>query len=487
MSRQRSVPWKREPVGRTIRALLLGIALLLVTPSVSLAADCQFVLGFKSLRDLIGHDIVGECLDNEHYNVIGDSNQHTTGGLLAWRKADNWTAFTDGYRTWVNGPNGLQQRLNTERFEWEADYAPGGGIATPTPAPTTPPTQIPQPARATFELNPAHILEPVIAVLRTTPSGEAAYQTLLRFDVGIIFGGNPPRGQYIFDSPTNRIVIYGKYFQLSPEDLARYVAGGAALAKYFHEHGEPTTAEQCIQQLYLQRTAEYWWREEKTGWRSPYDSDEDRYAKAQIYVASYFKLGDAEEGKPTLCPMVSRTAIVPTPAPIPTPAPSSTRFVDPLLVEAMEIMRTTEFGEIMYQAYLGSSITYMAFAHLELHGAAGAEGVHQGYSNRILLDEKLREESHYVRVAVLVHELFHARPARDYSNYTPNRCFEEETLAFSANAKWWFEKFGRNGKDNPTVAEERENSNMEAWLAGRIGAGVRQSEAYQEQCAKYEN
>ena len=144
-------------MGRTIRTLLLGIALLLVTPSVSLAADCQFVLGFKSLRNLIGHDIVGECLDNEHYNAIGDSNQHTTGGLLAWRKADNWTAFTDGHRTWVNGPIGLQKRLNTERFEWEADYAPGGGIATPTPAPapTTPPTQIPQPARATLELNPA--------------------------------------------------------------------------------------------------------------------------------------------------------------------------------------------------------------------------------------------------------------------------------------------------------------------------------------------
>ena len=130
MNGQRSVSWEREPVGRTIRSLLLGIALLLVTSSVSLAADCQFVLGFKSLRDLIGHDIVGECLDNEHYNAIGDSNQHTTGGLLAWRKADNWTAFTDGYRTWVNGPNGLQQRLNTERFEWEADYAAITGLAS---------------------------------------------------------------------------------------------------------------------------------------------------------------------------------------------------------------------------------------------------------------------------------------------------------------------------------------------------------------------
>ena len=37
-------------------------------------------------------------------------------GLLVWRKADNHTAFTDGYRTWVNGPYGLQVRLNTARF-----------------------------------------------------------------------------------------------------------------------------------------------------------------------------------------------------------------------------------------------------------------------------------------------------------------------------------------------------------------------------------
>jgi hypothetical protein len=45
--------------------------------------------------------------------------------LLVWRKADNWTAFTDGYRTWLNGPQGLQQRLNTELFPWEAAPAAG--------------------------------------------------------------------------------------------------------------------------------------------------------------------------------------------------------------------------------------------------------------------------------------------------------------------------------------------------------------------------
>ncbi len=116
-------------------AILIGLVLFLLLPASVVAAECQFVLGFKTLRDLIGHDIVGECLENERYAANGNSEQPTTGGLLVWLKADNWTAFTDGYRTWINGPNGLAQRLNTERFAWEADYAPDGGIATPTPIP----------------------------------------------------------------------------------------------------------------------------------------------------------------------------------------------------------------------------------------------------------------------------------------------------------------------------------------------------------------
>ena len=124
-------------------ALLLTFALFLLLPTSVAAAECQFILGFNTLRDLIGHEIVGECLEDEHHNSTGDSVQQTTGGLLVWRKADNWTAFTDGYRTWVNGPNGLEQRLNTERFEWEADYAPGG-IATPTPTPA--PAVLPTPS-----------------------------------------------------------------------------------------------------------------------------------------------------------------------------------------------------------------------------------------------------------------------------------------------------------------------------------------------------
>ena len=91
---------------------------------VAAQASCEFVLGFATLRGLIP-DEVGACLENAHYDAAtGDALQRTTawhglGGLLVWRKADNWTAYTDGNRTWVNGPFGLQQRYNAQRFNWE--------------------------------------------------------------------------------------------------------------------------------------------------------------------------------------------------------------------------------------------------------------------------------------------------------------------------------------------------------------------------------
>ena len=108
-------------------AVFFAFALLLLLPTTVAAAECQFILGFKTLRDLIGHDVVGECLENEHHNEIGDSVQQTTGGLLVWRKADNWTAFTDGYHSWISGPYGLEQRFNVELLPWEAE---GGHRAT---------------------------------------------------------------------------------------------------------------------------------------------------------------------------------------------------------------------------------------------------------------------------------------------------------------------------------------------------------------------
>ena len=151
--------------------LLVLLFCLVLTGQVSASSHCEFRLGFATLRDLIGHGIVGECLENEHYNAIGDSVQQTTDGLMVWRKADNWTAFTDGYRTWINGPNGLEQRLNTERFPWEPDYAPGGGIATPTPTPIPPPTPTPLPPTPTATATP---VPPTPTPVPPVPAGSVA-------------------------------------------------------------------------------------------------------------------------------------------------------------------------------------------------------------------------------------------------------------------------------------------------------------------------
>jgi hypothetical protein len=107
-------------------ALTVGaLALPLAAPPAH-ADGCRFILGFATLHDLLPR-VVGQCVDDEQHNPTnGDGLQHTTGmagagGLLVWRKADNWTAFTDGYRTRINGPAGLAKRPNTRRFAWEAN------------------------------------------------------------------------------------------------------------------------------------------------------------------------------------------------------------------------------------------------------------------------------------------------------------------------------------------------------------------------------
>jgi hypothetical protein len=122
---------------RGILASALLAALLSAAPvSAQTGMACRFVLGFATLRDLIPN-IVGECQGDQFFAANGDAQQHTTGGLLVWRKADNWTAFTDGTTTWLNGPEGLESRPNTERFAWEQDLAVATTVRTADTTPNT--------------------------------------------------------------------------------------------------------------------------------------------------------------------------------------------------------------------------------------------------------------------------------------------------------------------------------------------------------------
>jgi hypothetical protein len=80
--------------------------------------SCRFTLGFATMRELVGTDRVGDCVEDERFNVAsGDAEQRTTGGLLIWRHVENDTVFIDGTTIWVNGSNGLQSRPIGEPFD----------------------------------------------------------------------------------------------------------------------------------------------------------------------------------------------------------------------------------------------------------------------------------------------------------------------------------------------------------------------------------
>ncbi len=117
---------------RVLLALTIALAVAtgLVCSASAQSEPVVFKLGFKELADQIP-DVVGEPLENEHWGANGDSLQQTTKGLMVWRKADNWTAFTNGAWTWINGPNGVQYRPSDARFEWEKDTHILGMVAMP--------------------------------------------------------------------------------------------------------------------------------------------------------------------------------------------------------------------------------------------------------------------------------------------------------------------------------------------------------------------
>jgi hypothetical protein len=128
-----------------VAAALLAAALAEVASASPAAAQgtpaCSFVLGFAALREQVGADKVGRCLEDERFNAEnGNAEQRTSGGLLVWRKVDNFTAFTDGATSWIAGPEGLQSRPNGERFAWEKDpIQPASASSASAPRPSASP------------------------------------------------------------------------------------------------------------------------------------------------------------------------------------------------------------------------------------------------------------------------------------------------------------------------------------------------------------
>ena len=438
-------------MARTTKALLLGIALLLVTPSVSLAADCQFVLGFKLLRDLIGHDIVGDCLDNEHYNAIGDSNQHTTGGLLAWRKADNWTAFTDGYRTWVNGPNGLQQRLNTERFEWEADYAAIAG----------------QQASAGLTRDALRNAEYTF------------FQEKVRLSDGFL-SRKLEIGQEAWQ--LHDPLAFGDLDNDGVEDAAvvlSYNGGGSgtffSLLAILNENGAPLHVASIglgdrIRLNSLEIAAGV--ITVKMVAHGPNDAlccpTQETTATFRLNRNTLELLSEAPPGNLTA---ISQRQARPTVDP---------SRIDPDLADAFQRLRQRPYEEIdtLYDWFVASGARAQ-FGSLE------GTSQFDSSSNLITINAEYRNESPEALAHALIWPLasLHAISERGGLPRSWDECIADRLAAHSAQAFSWFTTFGRNGKQNPTELEQWANGNLASYLDKSLGSWVR--EAYRESCAYY--
>lgn len=165
-------------------ALLLALLLAVPTAAQTVEGPCQFAGGLAAMREMVGPEKVGECLENERQVESGNVEQATTGGLLVWRATDGATLFTDGGQTWVLGPNGLETRANGERLSWEQEAPPAApateavGPVTMPPTPTTPaaaapaPTNTPRPAAAAPTATPRPTNTPVPSSSGSTRGGD---------------------------------------------------------------------------------------------------------------------------------------------------------------------------------------------------------------------------------------------------------------------------------------------------------------------------
>jgi hypothetical protein len=459
--------------------LAAGLALA-ATSTTHAQTECQFVLGFKTLRDLIGHHIVGQCLENEHYNAIGDSVQQTTGGLLVWRKADNWTAFTDGYRTWINGPQGLQQRLNTQRFEWEADYAPGGGVAAPTTGP--PPTPVPSPSSSPSPQPPTPpTIDPTLGyalqVMRTTPLGEEAFQWYVTFGVSATFkDAEGAAFAYSRDSGRISIIVHEVFRNESADVQASLLVAAYAVISDIGPAVEAQTVGECFERLEAAYSVRAQWWQQKFGEGAKSDPATYWELQENIRMAQHRAgtLGNRLRRLDLNRKFCSQFGDLP---------PKPTASLGPILGQAFQVMRTTPFGEHMYREYLrtGAGATFAT--------VRDAHALYLPAEIELVVSGGFRNQSYELIVLNLIHEIIHAVGDidRGYSEYsTAEECYQEEIDAQVAETKWWEEKFGRDGKvDFKNRQEQVENWRLWHRRNGTLDDWIRSIESVQLRCDRY--
>jgi hypothetical protein len=445
-------------------ALLLALAALLpLEPAPAFAQpSCSFNLGFKALRDQIPQ-IVGDCLENERFNPAnGNAEQRTTGGLLVWRKADNWTAFTNGSLTWVNGPFGLQSRPNGSRFEWEAG-PPGQPVVRAPAAPAAPPappsaagrSRSEQAASATRSgwATVVGVAGPSV-VLAESASGER----LRVWHLGII-GPTEDQGDWAAQSTEvhRQLLARGARVWLEAE-AGREAPFDGLVLRHVLRDGDP--ARPVAGELLRAGTV----------WVFPH--------LQHAYVEAYAdRQAEAVRARAGAWGLTGSSAVF-----LPRGEQHGGYPINPRVLAALQVLDRTETGHALL-----SSVNRFP---VEIGVAPTGPGEIAHFIPRfytIQLSESVMSSSPESLAAALVHELTHTRQMLDeLIDGQEFDCYEAEIEAFNRTAEFWQALYGLGGKvpargTRLDGLEAELNETLEQYQRGFIAERVRRS--YVHQCS----
>jgi hypothetical protein len=105
-------------VGLVLIAAASQIMFVELAPRLS-APACALLPQATGLERSLEQRIIGACIASPILASNGDTIQPTTTGLIVVRRIDGRAAFTDGLRTWIDGPSGIRRRMNGDHFDWE--------------------------------------------------------------------------------------------------------------------------------------------------------------------------------------------------------------------------------------------------------------------------------------------------------------------------------------------------------------------------------
>jgi hypothetical protein len=433
---------------------LLSLALfaLLLTPhllasSAQAQAACTFTLGFKDLHDQIPQ-IVGTCLEDEHPNPDnGNTEQRTSGGLLVYRQSDNWTAFTNGGSTWINGPYGLQSRANGTSFPWEA----GGRLST-SPTAATAPDQSPD-QLATLDASGWATVVQIVSPEALVVTNSAGQQFGV-YHIGII-GPAENQGTWRAQATAEhaRQLPVGSRVWLQAEDGIANPRDNVALRHVLRDGNpdKPVAAD-------LLRAGSVWVFPD--GRHRYVDLYGDRQAEAVLAGASSW----GESGSTALFK--------------PRGAAHGGYPINPLVQPALAALDASTIGH----SVLLSVNAFPVEIGVSNTSGGSAAGYFAPRYYTIQLGTDVISAPPESTAAVLIHELTHAQQMIDkFVEGDEVGCVKGEIEAFGVAAQYWSELYGESGKQRPTHWLDRElNTTLRQYVGNQIEARVLQT--YGHQC-----